>query len=85
MEAKQYATEQQMDHWRIQKENQKIPRDKWKWKHNDQKSLGHSKINFKREVYSNKIFPQETAKTSNKQFKLTPKATRGRGTSKTQS
>ena len=30
VEAKQYATEQPMDHWRNQRGNQKIPRDKMK-------------------------------------------------------
>ena len=35
MEAKQYATKQTMGHWRNQRGNQKIPRDKWQWKHND--------------------------------------------------
>ena len=39
----------------------------------------------KREVYSNKILPQETRKVSNKQLNLTPKATRERRTNKTQS
>ena len=39
MEAKKYATKQAMD----QRGYQKIPRDKWKWKHDDLKHLGHSK------------------------------------------
>ena len=34
----------------------------------------------KREVYSNKILPQETRKTSDRQPNLTPKATGKRGT-----
>ena len=37
-----------------------------------------SKSSSKREVYSNSSSPQETRKISNKQFKLTPKATRKR-------
>ena len=37
MEAKQYATEQQMGHWRNQIGNQKIPRNKWKLKKKDPK------------------------------------------------
>ena len=65
MEAKQYATKQPMDHWRNQRGNQKIPRDKWKWKHNDPKTMGCSKISSKREVYSNTIVSQETRKISN--------------------
>ena len=44
-----------------------------------------NKSNSKREVYSNTILPQKTRKISNKQPKLTPKATRERGTNKTQS
>ena len=32
-----------MDHWRKQRRNQKIPGDKFKWKHVDPKPMGHSK------------------------------------------
>ena len=38
--------------------NQKIPQDKWKWKHNFPKSIG-CKNNSKREVYHNTGLPQE--------------------------
>ena len=31
MEATQYVTKQPMDHWRNQRRNKKIPRDKWQW------------------------------------------------------
>ena len=50
-----------------QRGNKKIPRDKRKWKHNSPKCMGYSKSSFinKREVYSNKILPQETRKSSN--------------------
>ena len=48
-----------MDHWRNQRGNQKIPGDKWQWKHNDPKPMGHSS---EREVYSNTILPQEQEK-----------------------
>ena len=58
------------------KENQMIPRKKWK--HNKPKPLGYSKASSKREVYNNKILPQETRKIPNKQPNLTPKATRER-------
>ena len=85
VEAKQYATKQPMDHWINQRWNKKIPRDKWKWKHNYPKSMGHSKSSSKREVYSNTILPQETRKMSNKQLNPTPKGTRERRTNKTQS
>ena len=67
MEAKQYATKQPVDHWRNQRGNQKIPRDKWKWKHNDPKPMGCSKSSSKWEVYSNTILSQERIKISNKQ------------------
>ena len=40
------------DHWRNQTGNQKIPRDKWQWKHDDPKPMGCSKSGSKREVYS---------------------------------
>ena len=43
MGAKQYASKQQMDHWRNQKGNQKIHRNKWQWKHDDPKPMGCSK------------------------------------------
>ena len=35
--------------------------------------MGCSKSSSKREVYSNKILPQQTRKTSNRQLSLTPK------------
>ena len=59
MEAKQYATKQPMDHLRTQRGNQKIPRDKWKQKHNNPKPMGCSKSSPEREVYSNTVLPQE--------------------------
>ena len=75
-----------MDHWRKQRGNQKIPRDKWKQKQDDPKPMRHGKSSSKREVYSEKSLPQETRKVSNKKKpKLTPKATRERRTNKTQS
>ena len=72
-----------MDHWKKSKRRpKKIPRDKWKWKCDDSKPVGHSKSSSKREVYSDKILPQEIKKISNKQPHLTPKATRERRTNK---
>ena len=55
-----------MDHWRNRRENLKLPRGKWKWKHNDPKSMGCSKSSSKREVYSNTKLTQEIRKISNK-------------------
>ena len=48
-----YATEHPMGQQRNQRGNLKIPGDKWKWKHNGTKSLGHRKSSSKREVYNN--------------------------------
>ena len=75
MEAKQYATENQWITEKKERGNQKIPRNKWKWKHDDPKPMGCSKSNSKREVYSNTSLPQELRKISNKQPNLMPKAT----------
>ena len=85
MEAKQYVTTLPKDHWRNQRGNQKIARDKWQWKHDDPKPMGCSKSSSNREVYSNTSLPQETRKISNKQSNLTPKGTRERRTNKIQS
>ena len=41
----------------IKRGNQKIPRDKWKWKHDDLEPMRHSKSSSKREVYSNTSLP----------------------------
>ena len=82
--AKQYVTKQPMGHWRNQRRNLKIPVDKWKWKHNDPKSMGFSKSNSKRAIYSDKSLPQETRKISNKESYCIPKRTRKRRTNKTQ-
>lgn len=40
----------------------KIPEDKWKWKHDTSKSVGCSKNNTKRKVYSNPGLPQTIRK-----------------------
>ena len=74
---------QPADYQRNQIGNQKIPRDKWKWKHDHPKPLGHNKSNSRRDIYSNKILPEETKKL--KQPNLTPKATRERRTKKSPS
>ena len=52
-------------------------------KHDNPKPMRCSKSSSKREVYSNSVSPQETRKISNKQSKLTSKATRKRRTKKT--
>ena len=68
----------------IKEEIRKIPGHKWNKKHNDPKSMEHSKSSSKREVYSDKSLHQETRKISNKQSNLTPKETRKRKANKTQ-
>ena len=57
-----------MDHWRNQRWNQKVPRDKWQQKHDNPKPMGS-----KSEVYSKTISTQEKRKISNKQPNLTAK------------
>ena len=54
-----------MGHWRNERGNLKMPGDKWKWKHNDPKSMGHSKRSSEREVYGDTSLPLETRKISN--------------------
>ena len=70
MEAKQYTTKYPRDQWRNQRGNQKLPRNKWQWKHNDPKPVGFSKSSSKRGFYSNKIVPQETRKVSKNNLTL---------------
>ena len=65
-------------HWRKQRGNQKIPRDKWQPKHDNPKPKVLSKNSSKKEAYCNTILPQETRKITNKQPYITPKATRER-------
>ena len=49
----------------IKVEIKKIPGDNWKWKHNDPKSMGHSKSSSKKEVNSDTSLPKETRWVSN--------------------
>ena len=44
--------------------------------------MGSTKSSYKREVYSNKILPQETRKTANRQPNFAPKTTGKRETKK---
>ena len=57
------------------KQEIKKNREKWKWKHNDPKTMRCIKSSSKREVYSNTILPQETRKTLNRQPNFTPETT----------
>ena len=70
METKQYATKNPKSHWRNQRGNQKVPWDKWKWKHSIPKSLGCSKRSSTKEVYNDTGLSKETRKNSNKQPNL---------------
>ena len=65
--------------------NQKIPRNKWQWKHDNPKPMGLSKSNSKRGVYSDTIIPQEARKASNRQPSCTSKAAGKRRTKNPQS
>ena len=60
----------------IKRANKKLPRDKWKWKH-DPKPVVWSKGSFKRKVYK---FTSGNKKKNLKQPKLTPKETKERRT-----
>ena len=48
------------------KKNQNMHRNKWKWKHNNPKPMGHCKSSAKGKVHNNTGIPQETRKKSNK-------------------
>ena len=65
-------------HWRIQRGNRKILRDKWQQKQDNPKPKVLSKNSSKKEAYCNTILPQETRKITNKQPYITLKATRER-------
>ena len=62
MEAKQYTTKQLMDHWRNQRGNKKIPRDKQKQKHDDPRPMGCSKSGSKRETDSDASYLRKQEK-----------------------
>ena len=60
MKTKQCATKQPIGQ---QRKESKVPWDKWKWKHNCPKSMGHSKSSCKRKVDSDTGLHQETWKS----------------------
>ena len=47
-----------------------MPKEKWKWKHNDPKPMGCCKSSSNTEVYRNTILPQETRKINNLTLQL---------------
>ena len=59
-------------------EIKKIHGDKSKWKHNSPKSLRHSESSYNREIHNDIGLPQETSKSSDKQYNFTHKGTRKR-------
>ena len=67
MEAKQYTIKEPRDHWRNQRGNQKIPRNKWQWRHDDPKPLGCSKSSSKRKFIAIQSYlkKQETTQINN--------------------
>ena len=77
-----YVIRQPMDHWRNQREKQKIHRDIWQWNHNDPEPMGCSKSSSKMKVYikSNKVLSQWIRNISNKKSNLTSQANRERTT-----
>ena len=52
-----------MSHWRNERSNQNKPWDTGKWKHDDPKSMGHSKSYSKKEVYRDTGPSQEMKKS----------------------
>lgn len=62
--------EQPMAQRRNERDNKKVPGDKWKWKCNIPEFMGYSKNCSKREVYINKLLTEEARKI-NKQSSVT--------------
>ena len=62
MEAKQHASEQPTNYIR----NQNMHRNKWKWRHNNPKPMGHCQNRDKGKLHNNTGLPQETRKKSPK-------------------
>ena len=75
METKQHVSKQQVMAEIKTEIKKKKSRNKWQWKHDNSKPMGHSKSSSTREVKSNTMLPQETRKTSNRQPNFTPKTT----------
>ena len=66
-----------MDHWRNwRRNNKKIPRDKWKQKHDDPKPMGHTAkavLRWKFIAIQDYLMKQENSQINN--LTLLPKAT----------
>ena len=55
-----------LNNQQIIEEIKKMHKNKWKWKHNNPKPMGHCKSSAKGKVHSITGLPQETRKKSNK-------------------
>ena len=64
--------------WVMNEMKEEILSNKWKWEHNNPKSVGYSESSSKGEIHSNTGLPQETRKISNKQSNIIFKGTRKR-------
>ena len=64
----------------IKRETKKDSRNEWQWKHDNSKPKGCSISISMREVNSNRILPQQTRKTLDRQPNFTLKTTGKRGT-----
>ena len=60
-----------LNNQQVTEDIKKSSRNKWQWEHNNGKPMGHSKSCYKSKVYSNRILPQETRKTLNRQTNFT--------------
>ena len=60
-----------LNNQQVTEDIKKSSRNKWQWEHNNRKPMGHSKSCYKSKVYSNRILPQETRKTLNRQTNFT--------------
>ena len=64
MEAKQYAaTKQPIDHWRNPRGNERIHSDKWQWRYNNPKPMGHSKSSSEREFIAIQSYIRKEERT----------------------
>ena len=68
----QQHNKQPMDHWRNQRKL-KIPRDKWKWKHDNPKPMQHSKSISMREVIATQAYFRRQRKSPINNLTLYPK------------
>ena len=75
MGSKQYAGKQLVGCGRNQRGNLKIHENRWKWKHNDPKSIGCSKSSSKGEIIAIQDYLRKQEKCL-KEYNSSPKRTR---------